>query len=92
MNAILITLLVTFGFVMLLSVTYKPKIKKNVKNIRVPKKSVSKKIVMGPENPLWMKMYAEEMAKQKTALTANVLKKWIADDIKIELRPDIVIR
>jgi hypothetical protein len=39
-----------------------------------------------------MKMYAEEMAKQKTALTANVLKKWIADDIKIELRPDIVIR
>ena len=92
MNAILITLLVTFGFVMLLSVTYKPKIKKNFPNIRVPKKSVSKKIVMGPENPLWMKMYAEEMAKQKTALTANVLKKWIADDIKIELRPDIVIR
>ena len=92
MNAISITLLVTFGFVMLLSVTYKPKIKKNVKNIRVPKKSVSKKIVMGPENPLWMKMYVEEMAKQKTALTANVLKRWIADDIKIELRPDIVIR
>ena len=92
MNAILITLLVTFGFVMLLSVAYKPKIKKNVPNIRVPKKLVSKKIVMGPENPLWMKMYAEEMAKQKTALTANVLKKWIADDIKIELRPDIVIR
>ena len=92
MDAILITLLVTFGFVMLLSVTYKPKIKKNIQNFRIPKKSVSKKIVMGPENPLWMKMYAEEMAKQKTALTANVLKKWIADDIKIELRPDIVIR
>jgi hypothetical protein len=92
MNAILITLLVTFGFLMLLSVTYKPKIKKNVQNIRVPKKLVSKKVVMGPENPLWMKMYAEEMAKQKTALTANVLKKWIADDIKIELRPDILIR
>ena len=91
MNAILITLLVTFGFVMLLSVAYKPKINKNVQNIRVPKKPVSKEIVMGPENPIWMKMYAEEMAKQKTALTANVLKKWIADDIKIELRPDIVI-
>ena len=92
MNAILITLLVTFGFVMLLSVAYKPKISKKRPNIRVPKESVSKEIVMGPENPLWMKMYAEEMAKQKTALTANVLKKWIADDIKIELRPDIVIR
>jgi hypothetical protein len=36
-------------------------------------------------------MYAEEMAKHKTALTASVLKEWIADDIKIELRPDIVI-
>ena len=44
---------------------------------------------MGPENPVWMKMYAEEMAKRKTALTANVLKKWIADDIRIELRPDV---
>ena len=92
MNAILITLLVTFGFVMLLLVTYKPKTRKKVQNIRVPKKSISKKVVMGPENPLWMKMYAEEMAKHKTALTAGVLKQWIADDIKIELRPDIVIR
>ncbi|MBT6662119.1 MAG: hypothetical protein HOB58_03040 [Nitrospina sp.] len=43
---------------------------------------------MGPENPAWMKMYAEEMAKRKTALTANVLKKWIAEDTTIELRPD----
>jgi len=92
MNAILITLLVTFGFVMLLLVTYKPKTRKKVQNIRVPKKSIPKKVVMGPENPLWMKMYAEEMAKHKTALTAGVLKQWIADDIKIELRPDIVIR
>jgi hypothetical protein len=92
MNEILITLLVTFGFVMLLSVTYKPKIRKKVQNIRTPKKSISKKVVMGPENPLWMKMYVEEMAKHKTALTANVLKQWIADDIKIELRPDILIR
>jgi hypothetical protein len=91
MNAILITLLVTFGFVMLLLVAYKPKTRKKDQNIRVPKKSISKKVVMGPENPLWMKMYAEEMAQHKTALTASVLKEWIADDIKIELRPDIVI-
>ena len=91
MNAILITLLTTFGFVMLLLVTYKPKPRKKVQNIRVPKKSISEKVAMGPENPLWMKMYAEEMAKHKTALTASVLKEWIADDIKIELRPDIVI-
>ena len=91
MNEILITLLVTFGFVILLSVACKPKTRKKVQNIRVPKKSISEKVVMGPENPLWMKMYAEEMAKHKTALTASVLKEWIADDIKIELRPDIVI-
>ena len=91
MNAILIILLTTFGFVILLSVTYKPKPRKKVQNIRVPKKSISEKVVMGPENALWMKMYAEEMAKHKTALTASVLKEWIADDIKIELRPDIVI-
>ena len=44
---------------------------------------------MGPENPAWMRMYTEEMARRKTALTANVLKKWIADDTRIELRPDI---
>ena len=44
---------------------------------------------MGPENPAWMKMYVEEMAKRKTALTANVLKKWIAEDTRIELRPNI---
>ena len=91
MNAILITLLVTVGFVMLLLVTYKPKTRKKVHNTRVPKKSISEQVVVGPENPLWMKMYAEEMAKHKTALTASVLKEWIADDIKIELRPDIVI-
>ena len=77
---------------MLLLVTYKPKTRKKVQNIRVPKKSISEKVVMGPENPLWMKMYAEEMAKHKTALTAGLLKQWIADDIKIELRPDIVVR
>jgi len=44
---------------------------------------------MGPENPAWMRMYTEEMAKRKTAMTAKVLKKCIADDTRIELRPDI---
>ena len=44
---------------------------------------------MGPENPVWVQMYTEEMAKRNTAQTANVLKKWIADETRIELRPDI---
>ena len=89
MNAVFITLLITFGFVMLLAVTYKPESKNFPTTNRLSKKSKPKKIVMGPENPAWMKMYTEEMAKRKTALTANVLKKWIAEDTRIELRPDI---
>ena len=89
MNAILITLLVIFGFVMLLATAYKPVLRKKLKINRFSKQKKPKKIAMGPENPAWMKMYAEEMAKRKTALTANVLKKWIADDIRIELRPDL---
>jgi len=34
---------------------------------------------MGPENPLWVKMYAEEMAKHNTAQTTAVVKKWIKE-------------
>ena len=89
MNTILIIILITFGFALLLAVTYKPKVSNEPKIDRLPKKSKPKKIIMGPENPVWMKMYVEEMAKRKTALTANVLKKWIAEDTTIELRPDI---
>ena len=89
MNAILITLLIAFGFVMLLAIAYKPVPRKKPKIDRFSKQLKPKKTVMGPENPAWMRMYAEEMAKRKTALTANVLKKWIADDIRIELRPDL---
>ena len=89
MNAFLITLLVTFGFAMLLAATYKPVSRKDSTTNRLLNQPKPKKIVMGPENPAWMRMYTEEMARRKTALTANVLKKWIADDTRIELRPDI---
>ena len=89
MNAFLITLLVTFGFAMMLAATYKPVSRKKSTTNRLSKQPKPKKIVMGPENPVWMRMYTEEMARRKTALTANVLKKWIADDTRIELRPDI---
>ena len=89
MNAIFITLLITFGFVTLLAVTYKPVPRKEPKLNRPPRQIKPKKIVMGPENPAWLQMYTEEMAKRNTAQTANVLKKWIADDTRIELRPDI---
>jgi flagellar biosynthesis/type III secretory pathway M-ring protein FliF/YscJ len=35
---------------------------------------------MGPENPLWVKMYAEEMAKRNTAQTTAVIKKWLKEE------------
>ena len=89
MTAFLITLLVTFGFAILLATTYKPVSRKELKKKHFSIQPRPKKIVMGPENPAWMRMYTKEMAKRKTALTAKVLKKWIADDTRIELRPDI---
>ena len=89
MDAILITLLITFGFTMLLAVSYKPKSGKKPRRARLPQKPTPSPVVMGPENPKWLTMYAEEMAKRNTALTSSVIKKWIAEDSLIELRPDI---
>ena len=89
MNAIFITLLITFGFTMLLAVSYKPKPRKKLKKPVLPKEPKSKAVVMGPKNPQWLKMYTEEMARRNTALSASVIKKWIAEDSRIELRPDI---
>ena len=52
----------------------KPTIKK--KKAKLP---ISKAKIMGPENPLWVKMYAEEMAKRNTAQTTAVIKKWLKE-------------
>ncbi len=41
---------------------------------------ISKEKIMGPENPLWVKMYAEEMAKRNTAQTTAVIKKWLKEE------------
>ena len=90
MNAISITLLITFGFAMLLAVSYKPKSTNKPKKASLPKQPKAKAIVMGPENPKWLKIYTEEMARRNTALTASVIKKWIAEDGLIELRPNII--
>ena len=53
----------------------KPTIKK--KKAEPP---ISKEKIMGPENPLWVKMYAEEMAKRNTAQTTAVIKKWLKEE------------
>ena len=52
----------------------KPTIKK-----KKTKPKVSKAKIMGPENPAWVKMYAEEMAKRNTAQTTAVVKKWVRE-------------
>ena len=52
----------------------KPAIKK-----KKAKPPISKAKIMGPENPLWVKMYAEEMAKRNTAQTTAVIKKWLKE-------------
>ena len=52
----------------------KPTIKKKKTKTKVPKEKI-----MGPENPAWVKMYAEEMAKRNTAQTTAVVKKWLRE-------------
>jgi len=52
----------------------KPAIKKKKAKPPIPKEKI-----MGPENPLWIKMYAEEMAKRNTAQTTAVIKKWLKE-------------
>ena len=89
MEFIFIILLITFSIVILtvfilrskkrgkraLYVGGKPTIKK-----KKAKPPISKEKIMGPENPLWIKMYAEEMAKRNTAQTTAVIKKWLKEE------------
>ena len=88
MKFIFIILLITFSIAILtafilrsrkrgkraLYVGGKPTIKK-----KKTEPKVSKAKIMGPENPAWVKMYAEEMAKRNTAQTTAVVKKWLRE-------------
>jgi len=89
MKFIFIILLITFSIAILtafilrsrkrgkraLYVGGKPTIKKK----KTKPKEVPKARIMGPENPAWVKMYAEEMAKRNTAQTTAVVKKWLRE-------------
>ena len=90
MKSIFLPLIVTIGFIVLIAFIFRSKrygkntlylgkkqtsAKKKKKNSR----PISKAKIMGPENPLWVKMYAEEMAKHNTAQTTAVVKKWIKE-------------
>ena len=90
MKSIFIILFITFGIVALISfisrsksrgkhtlyLGKKPKVIKKKKKAMTP---IPKEKIMGPENPLWVKMYAEEMAKRNTAQTTAVIKKWLKE-------------
>ena len=89
MKFISILLLITFSITILtafilrsrkrgkraLYVGGKPTIKKKKAKPPIPRAKI-----MGPENPLWVKMYAEEMAKRNTAQTTAVIKKWLKEE------------
>ena len=90
MKSIFIILFITIGVVALISfisrsknrgkhalyLGKKPKVVKK-KKTKIP---IPKEKIMGPENPLWVKMYAEEMAKRNTAQTTAVIKKWLKEE------------
>ena len=90
MKPIFLALIVTIGFVVLIAFTFRSKRygkdtlylggkKSPVKKKKKISRPISKAKIMGPENPLWVKMYAEEMAKHNTAQTTAVVKKWIKE-------------
>ena len=88
MEFIFIILLITFSIVILTVFILRSK-KRGKRALYVGGKStikkkktkpkISKTKIMGPENPAWVKMYAEEMAKHNTAQTTAVVKKWLRE-------------
>ena len=88
MKFISIILLITFSIAILTAFILRSK-KRGKRALYVGGKStikkkktkpkISKTKIMGPENPAWVKMYAEEMAKHNTAQTTAVVKKWLRE-------------
>ena len=90
MKSIFLPLIVAIGFIVLIAfifrskrygkdTLYLAKKRKPAKKKKKISRPISKAKIMGPENPLWVKMYAEEMAKHNTAQTTAVVKKWIKE-------------
>ena len=90
MKSILLPLIITISIVALIAFIFRSKRygkdtlylgkkRKPTKKKKKISRPISKSKIMGPENPLWVKMYAEEMAKHNTAQTTAVVKKWIKE-------------
>ena len=91
MKSVFVILLITLSFASLIIFTFrgkkygkhalylgkKPKPTKKKKKATVP---FDRSKLMGPDNPMWAKMYAEEMAKRNTAQTTAIVKKWLKEE------------
>ena len=89
MKSVFIVLLITFTFALLLAVVFRSKQhgkhalyigKKPTKKKKKPRPPFDRSKLMGPDNPMWVKLYAEEMAKRNTAQTTAVVKKWLKEE------------
>ena len=89
MKSVFIILVITLSFALLLAVAFRSKQygkntlyigKKPAKKKKKPRRPIDRSKLMGPDNPMWAKMYAEEMAKRNTAQTTAVVKKWLKEE------------
>ena len=89
MKTVFIILLITFSFALLLVTIFRGKRhgkhalyigKKPAKKKKKVRPPFDRSKLMGPDNPMWVKMYAEEMAKRNTAQTTAVVKKWLKEE------------
>ena len=89
MKSVFIVLLITFSCALLLTVIFRSKRhgkhalyigKKPVKKKKKALRPIDRSKLMGPDNPRWAKMYAEEMARRNTARTTAVVKKWLKEE------------
>jgi len=88
MKSVFIVILITTILALILAVVFRSKQygkhalylgKKPVKKKKKPRRPLDRSKLMGPDNPMWAKMYAEEMAKRNTAQTTAVVKKWLKE-------------
>ncbi|KMP10348.1 hypothetical protein UR09_06520 [Candidatus Nitromaritima sp. SCGC AAA799-A02] len=90
MTALTIFLVIVCGFALLFA-TLAPSSKKKkrvrktpqkripAKKPAVPAPPVPQKKKMGPENPMWTKVYVEEITKRDPEMTTEVIRKWLRE-------------
>ena len=89
MKSVIIILLITFTLAIFFAFFFRSKQhgkhalyigKKPTKKKKKKPRPIDRSKLMGPDNPHWVKIYAEEMAKRNTAQTTAVVKKWLKEE------------